>query len=211
MVLVAVALLTALIVCKGQQCDFPNLQDVENAGEAYLSNQNSEGAVEARLTVQSMTFTCLARVAFDKYSFATVVVNGTVSNSSGVSQLLQYQMMCNNSNSWVRDETNSSDPNISSTVLHIETDFQCYECAETDPSTPNYNATTDCLYCNPYCLGIGGGFCTGETADDCCPFFHSYNGACVENCSTIHPNFGPDESYTCTEKNVVLTWCLLVC
>ena len=64
MVLVAVALIPALNDSQGQQCDFPNIRDVESAGEAYLSNQNSGGRVEASLTVLSMAFTCLASVAF---------------------------------------------------------------------------------------------------------------------------------------------------
>ena len=52
--------------------------------------------------------------------------------------------------------------------------------------------------CAPACLSIGGGFCTGMAADDCCPFFND-TGDCVDNCTTINVNFGYDESFTCGE------------
>ena len=51
--------------------------------------------------------------------------------------------------------------------------------------------------CASECLNIGGGFCTGDTADHCCPFFNSDTDDCVDNCATIGTNFVPDESFTC--------------
>ena len=54
--------------------------------------------------------------------------------------------------------------------------------------------------CAPECLNNGGGFCTGGTAVDCCPFFNNDTGACVDNCTTINPNFEPDEDSVCGEQ-----------
>ena len=53
--------------------------------------------------------------------------------------------------------------------------------------------------CATECLNTGGGFCTGNKADDCCPFFNSDTGACVDNCTTIDNKFGPDENFICGE------------
>ena len=55
------------------------------------------------------------------------------------------------------------------------------------------------IVCAAECLAIGGGFCTGNMADDCCPFFNSDTGDCVDNCTTIDTDFGPDENFTCGE------------
>ena len=46
---------------------------------------------------------------------------------------------------------------------------------------------------------MGGGFCTGSSASDCCPFFNNDTGACVDNCTTINPDFGPNEDFVCGE------------
>ena len=53
--------------------------------------------------------------------------------------------------------------------------------------------------CAPACLSIGGGFCTGMTAGDCCPFFNGDTGDCVDNCTTTDVNFVYDENFTCGE------------
>ena len=47
---------------------------------------------------------------------------------------------------------------------------------------------------------MGGGFCTGSSASDCCPFFNNDTGACVDNCTTINPDFGPNEESVCGER-----------
>ena len=195
--LIAVTLLCVPISPQGQQCSFPTPRDVEKAGEVYLSKRLSEKATETKLTVQDITFTCLSRVALSEYSSASVVVVGTVGNRPGVHEELEYQMICNASSMWVNRRENESDSIVPLMPLDTKTEFPCYECVKMTPSTPNYNPTTNCHYCHPDCLGIGGGFCTGKTADECCPFFDSNTGGCVNNCTTINPNFAPNENFTC--------------
>ena len=55
------------------------------------------------------------------------------------------------------------------------------------------------IACATECINIGGGFCSGDTANDCCPFFNGANGSCVDSCAIIGPNFEPDADFTCGE------------
>ena len=202
-VFIAVALLAAPIASHGQQCDLPTKDDVESAGGAYLESTNTQGSVDITMSVQNMHFTCLARVAFDKYSFASVVVNSTASNNPDVPIVRQFQLQCSFITSvWGVHQGNVFDSNIPSMPFDIEADLQCAVCEEKPPETLNYNTATncecECVYlgsrgvsmnllsvcrradCDPVCRGMGGGFCTGMTVDDCCPFFNSDTGACVK-------------------------------
>ena len=53
------------------------------------------------------------------------------------------------------------------------------------------------IACATECINTGGGFCTGNTADDCCPFFNDADGSCVVSCTTIGSNFEPDTDFAC--------------
>lgn len=196
LVFVAVALLTTPIASNGQQCDFPTLQDVEETGGFQLNFDIPEGAPDLSLTVHDLHFTCLARVAFDMYSYASVVVNSTSSQEPDLPIVRQFEMMCGPTNKWI-SAGGVFDPNIPSMPFHLNTEFRCGECTQLPPNFPNYNASTNCYQCHPDCLAIGGGFCTGLAPVQCCPFFNRDTGDCVDNCTRINPNFVPDESFVC--------------
>ena len=197
LVFVAVALLTAPIVSKGQQCDFPTLQDVERIGGFHLSFDNAEGGAESSLTVHDLHFTCLARVAFDKYSHASVVVNSTSTEEPDLHIVRQFELACGSLDTWTGATGSVFDRNIPPMPFDLDTEFQCAECTQLPSTVPNYNASTNCYHCLPDCLAIGGGFCTGLSTDLCCPFFNRDTGDCEDDCTRINPNFLPNESFVC--------------
>ena len=53
--------------------------------------------------------------------------------------------------------------------------------------------------CNPVCITKGGGFCTGPSENDCCPYFNKETELCVKDCAIVHPKFVPDDSFFCGE------------
>ena len=192
-----VALLTVLIAAQGQQCDLPTEEDVRCIGEEYYDAIPTQKTPDPIITMLRMHFTCLARVALDKYSWATVVVNLTANFlAPGATEVQQFHMRCSSSG-WGRDPRGNFDGSLPPMPFDIETQYQCADCLLADPNTDNYDAESNCLYCAPECLGTGGGFCTGETAADCCPFFNNDTGACVNDCTTIDDDLGPNKDSIC--------------
>ena len=152
LVFVVVALLTAPIASRGQgECDLPTQEDVESVGGAYLSADLPEGADSVTMTVYTMHFTCLATVALDKYSYASVVVNATDSVNTPVTAVRQFQLQCSSSNDWERHGLSEFDLNVPSDPFNIETDLRCFQCWAVAADTANYNATTNCQ-CECMCL-----------------------------------------------------------
>ena len=196
-IFLAVTLIAAPIASQGQRmCNLPNITEVEDVGSKYIEIQNPE-AGGVRVTVLNMTFTCLSRVAFDKYSSASVVVNSTTSDDPGFVSVRQFQMDCTIQNTWGVRSGNLFDNNVPSMPFDVETDYQCYECVEQADSTANYNPTTNCAYCHSDCRTKGQGLCKSALESDCCPYFNNDTGACVEDCTNIHPKFGPSVNYHC--------------
>ena len=153
LVLVAVALLTVPIASHGQECDLPTQEEVESAGGVYLSSDIPEGADLITMTVYNMSFTCLARVAFDKYSYASVIVNATDSADTPFTTVRQFQVQCTNDGSWDPHELSEFDSSVSSDPFNIETELRCSDCVELPPNTANYNNVTNC-FCECMCLLI---------------------------------------------------------
>lgn len=196
-VFVAVALLTAPIASQGQQeCDLPTVDDVTSVGEVILVIANPEGTSEPDITTTRIHFTCLATVALDKYAWASVVVNFTTSDDPDVVQVEQFELRCVNGAWQVTPDT--FDPNLPSMPFDIVPQYQCSGCSQSAPTGSEYDPDSNCIRCASECLNNGGGFCTGSGASDCCPAFNSDTGACVEdNCTTIDPDFGPNEDFVC--------------
>ena len=194
---VTVALLAALSASQGQNCDLPSEADVRKVEMDYIRNNLPEGTTDPNVAIINMTFTCLARVAFDKYSYAGVIVYSTVSNKPTVTQQHRFQMQCSHTNMWIGHPSNAIDYIDPPKTFDIEIEYQCKNCEEKLSSTPNYNSTTRCVYCSSNCLSKGGGFCTGKSPSLCCPYFNSDTGDCVDDCTTIHSNFGPNANFQC--------------
>ena len=138
-VFAAVTLLTPLVAAQelqGLQCDIPTSDDVRSVGQQLLRSLSPEGGSIFITTIQ-MHYTCLATVALDKYSWASVVINFTDSNSPGVPQVEQFQMRCVDGNSWQRHPFNGFDSNLPSMPFEIQ-------CLEYAPNTPNYDADSNC-------------------------------------------------------------------
>ena len=142
---VAVALLTAPITSRGQECDLPTEEDAESVGGFYLSSDLPGGAEPITMTVHDMSFTCLARVAFDKYSYASVVVNATDSANTPFTTVRQFQLQCTNDGSWDPHGLNEFDSNIPSDPFNIEAELRCSDCLELSSNTANYNNVTNCF------------------------------------------------------------------
>ena len=203
-VFVVVALLTLRTEAQGQQCDFPTEKDVRRiAAEYYQAEYDArfgEGTPIHILAILQVHFTCMARVALDKYSWTTVVVKLTTNflnfGIPGIYEVRQFQMKCNSSQ-WGRDPRGNFDYELPPMPFDIETQYQCADCLLADPNTDNYDADSNCLHCVPECLSTGGGFCTGETAADCCPFFNNDTGACVDDCTTTDDDLGPNNDFVC--------------
>ena len=55
--------------------------------------------------------------------------------------------------------------------------------------------------CDSFC---GNGFCTGPAPNHCCQGFNGDTGACVDECTTIDPNLGPNDDFVCGEWRYIL-------
>ena len=192
-----------------EHCTLPTEQDVKEILDAFFANAAAEDTTPA--TVQDIFevyFTCLAKVGKDMYAFATVIANLKITTSVG-SKALKSQLRCEGG-AWKASlvETTGRSVLFTNTV----TQFQCYKCESIPPhclcecqtawGIRKISVNICCLStaCAPECLGRGGGFCTGMTADDCCPFFNSDTGDYVSNCTTVDINFGYDDNFTCGES-----------
>ena len=140
-VFVAVTLLTATT---SQECDIPTSEEVEDVAEAILGSELPEGSLPPSITLMQMHFTCLATVALDKFSWASVVVNFTDTDVPGVAQVRQFQMACTSFNMWERD-ISSFDPSLPAMPFDIETQYQCAQCLLVPPTSPNYDPVSNCL------------------------------------------------------------------
>ena len=201
---VSVLILTTPIPTQVQgQCALPTSEEVTDSLESLLQSQSSASTSKQSVNIMQIHFTCLATVALEKYSYASVVVNFTVtsSNAPDANLVRQFQLKCGSS-SWARHPSNGFDLNVPSMPFDIETEYQCSECVQRDPSPVNYDSVSNCLHCAPHCLDNGGGYCTNAGGDSCCPSFDGDSGACVDNCTTINPNFARNESNSVCVCNV---------
>ena len=195
-IFVAVALLGRSNANTGDECDLPTENVVQRilasiVEERFPEGQNTEGLT---VTVINMTFTCLARVAFDKYSHVSVVVYSTTSTNRSNVELKQFEIICMSGNIWKHSDTPENF--VPQMAFDVETESQCSSCAQYPPTKPNYNAVTNCVYCDTNCREIGQGLCK-HSPFNCCPYFNSDTGVCVKDCTTIHPEFGPNNNFQC--------------
>lgn len=203
-VLVALALLTASLAVPvipwiPQLCDLPTKQEVQDAFSG-VANALLNEAQHVVVTTMEMHFTCLATVALDKYSAASVVVNFTDADAPDVIQTAQIEMTCGRYFAWGA-RFQHYDTGLPSEPFEIETQYQCFSCEFLPPDLPNYDQVSNCYHCPPECTSMGGGFCTGYYGETCCPFFNNDTGACVDDCTTINPNFAPNEDFVCVCAN----------
>ena len=200
---VAVLPFTTLSSSQGKGlCDLPTSKEVTTVAESLIGSGDPEGAGGQTLNTTQLQFTCLATVALEKYSYASVVINFTTSNASDVFLVRQFQLTCSNSSRWASHPDNEFDRDVSSMPFEIETQFRCAECLETSPGIANYDNVSKCLLCAPQCLDNGGGFCSDRGGDACCPSFDSETGACLEDCTTINRNFVRNESNSVCVCNI---------
>ena len=199
-VLIALALLRAsfaMVLPLKQHCDLPTQQEVQDAFSDVANAQLHE-AQHIVVTTMEMHLTCLATVALNKYSAASVVVNFTVADAPDVIQTTQFEMVCGYV--WGA-RYQHYDNGFPSQPFEIETQYQCFSCEFLPPDLPNYDEVSNCFHCPPECISMGGGFCTGYNGQTCCPFFNNDTGACVDDCTSINPNFAPNEDFVCVCAN----------
>ena len=146
-VFVAVSLVAVPIASQEPgQCDFPTDNEVRNIFLQQIRSLDPERTSGQVITATRIHFTCLARVALDKYSWASVVINFTISSAPNAPQVRQFQLRCASDSAWARHPRKDFDWGILSVSMpfEIETEYQCAECVQRNP-TANYDDVSNCL------------------------------------------------------------------
>ena len=183
-------------VALGGQCNLPTEQEVQRILQEQVDTLLPEGVAKMKATSMEMHFVCLATVALEKYSYASIVINYTLDSSPDDIITGQFQTVCSSKGTWGNAGELLRSGQQLSMPFEIETQYRCSSCTFQPPG-PNYDEASNCQLCAPECISMGGGFCTGHTAHDCCPFFNNDTSACVDECTTINPQFGPNEDSIC--------------
>ena len=140
-VFIAMVLLAAPMASQGQ-CDLPTVQEVEDVYRIVLETGGVEGGSDLVVNLTQVHFTCLARVALYKYTWATVVISFTT-NTMASPQIEQFQLRCV-SNTWGADPGSLFDLSVPSMPFDIVTQENCSSCAGSS-SSPNYDADSNCV------------------------------------------------------------------
>ena len=132
---------------QGQACTFPTEQDVINVANEIFAFIVSGGVPPSVQDLLQVHFTCLARVAQDMYTSATVVANFTFTSSPD-STVEQYQLVCM-SGAWTRSTfSNFKDPAaLPAMPFAINTNYQCSLCEELTMGMQdsNYDSDSNCV------------------------------------------------------------------
>ena len=140
-------LLAAPTTSQGQPCTIPTEQNVRDVANQIFPSSDPEGEDIQIQELLQVHFTCLARVAQDMYSSATVVATFTTTSSSN-STTAQYQLVCTSS-AWTRSSVSGfKDPAaLPAMPFAIETNYSCSQCEELQLSEqgPNYDPDSNCI------------------------------------------------------------------